>query len=53
MGKLRNIGYRGMLVIHPSAVPIANEVVSPAREEIEWQRGVVIRLAAGRRVDHG
>ena len=45
MGKLRNIGYRGMLVIHPSAVPIANEVFSPSREEIEWQRGVVIAMA--------
>jgi citrate lyase subunit beta/citryl-CoA lyase len=33
----RNIGYNGMSVIHPSHVPIVNEIFSPTEEEIsEW-----------------
>ena len=34
----RNIGYTGMTVIHPSHVPIVNDVFTPSRQEIEeWQ----------------
>ena len=34
----RELGYNGMTVIHPSHVPIVNEIFSPSEEEIsEWQ----------------
>jgi citrate lyase subunit beta/citryl-CoA lyase len=39
--RVREIGYRGSLLIHPSAVPIANEIFAPSKEEIEWNKGVL------------
>ncbi len=44
--RARAIGYRGALLIHPAAVPIANEVFAPSREEIEWNKGVLQTMAA-------
>ncbi len=41
----REIGFRGCLLIHPSAVPIANEIFSPSPEEIEWNKGVLQAMA--------
>lgn len=43
--RTRQIGYRGALLIHPAAVPIANEVFAPSREEIEWNKGVLRAMA--------
>jgi len=43
--RAREIGYRGALLIHPSAVPIANEVFAPSQEEIEWNKGVLRAMA--------
>ncbi len=37
----KSLGYVGKQVIHPSQIPIANEVFSPSKEEIEWARRVV------------
>jgi citrate lyase subunit beta/citryl-CoA lyase len=35
----RNLGYEGLMAIHPSQLPIINEVFSPSEEEIaEWHR---------------
>ncbi len=34
-------GFGGMLLIHPSHVPIANEVFSPTADEIAWAREIV------------
>jgi citrate lyase subunit beta/citryl-CoA lyase len=37
----RQLGYRGMMVIHPSHVPAVNDVFSPTRTQIEqWQATV-------------
>ena len=34
----RRLGYRGMMVIHPSHVPVVHEVFSPTAQEIaDWQ----------------
>lgn len=41
----REIGFRGCLLIHPSAVPVANEIFSPSSEEIEWNKGVLQAMA--------
>jgi citrate lyase subunit beta/citryl-CoA lyase len=37
----RDLGYNGMTVIHPSHVPIVNEIFSPSRDEIEEWQGLV------------
>jgi len=41
----RQIGYRCAFAIHPTAVPIANEVFAPSKEEIEWNKGVMHAMA--------
>jgi citrate lyase subunit beta/citryl-CoA lyase len=43
--RAREIGYRGSLLIHPTAVPIANEIFAPSKEEIEWNKGVMRAMA--------
>jgi len=43
--RAREVGFRGALLIHPSAVPIANEVFAPSQEEIEWNKGVLRAMA--------
>ena len=45
MKRARQLGYRSVMVIHPTAVPIANEVFSPSKEEIEWNKGVLKAMA--------
>ncbi|GAC1523951.1 MAG: CoA ester lyase [Chloroflexota bacterium] len=37
----RGLGYDGKWCIHPAQVPIANEVFSPAKQEIAWAKQVV------------
>ena len=37
----RSLGFTGKQVIHPSQVPIANEVFSPSKEEVEWAEKIV------------
>lgn len=48
--RLREIGFRSSLAIHPSAVPIANEVFAPSKEEIEWNKGVLRAMAEAEQV---
>ena len=47
--RARQIGYRGALLIHPAAVPIANEVFAPSQEEIDWNKGVLETMAEAER----
>lgn len=37
----RSLGYIGKWCIHPSQIPIANEVFSPTRDELQWARKVI------------
>jgi citrate lyase subunit beta/citryl-CoA lyase len=37
----RDIGYEGMMVIHPTHVPIVNEVFSPSADEVQRWREIV------------
>lgn len=39
--RARAVGYRCCLAIHPTAIPIANEIFAPSPEEIEWNKGVM------------
>ncbi len=43
----RNFGYLGANLIHPSHVPIANEVFGPSPEEIEHWTGLVAAVEQG------
>jgi citrate lyase subunit beta/citryl-CoA lyase len=40
----RRLGFGGKLCIHPSQVPVINEVFSPTQEEVEWSRRVLEAL---------
>jgi citrate lyase subunit beta/citryl-CoA lyase len=39
--RTKQLGYTGMLVIHPSHVPIVNQVFSPGAEEIAYWKGLL------------
>ncbi len=41
----RDLGYTGMMCIHPSHVPVINEVFSPSRQQIDEWTDIVQRLA--------
>ncbi|MFC4001246.1 HpcH/HpaI aldolase/citrate lyase family protein [Prauserella oleivorans] len=40
------LGFRGQIAIHPSHVPVLNEVFSPSAEEIEFREGLVAAFEA-------
>jgi len=42
----RNLGFTGKLAIHPSQVPILNEIFTPNRQEIERARKIVEAFSA-------
>lgn len=42
----RNIGYSGMLVIHPTHVPVVNEIFSPSASELARAVAILDRLCA-------
>ncbi len=37
----RSLGFVGKQVVHPSQIPVANEVFSPSEKELEWAATVV------------
>jgi malyl-CoA/(S)-citramalyl-CoA lyase len=49
----RALGFHGALAIHPSQVPIANEVFSPRAEEIAWAKRVLGAMAAPENAGRG
>ena len=44
--RAREVGFRGALAIHPTAVPIANAIFAPSLDEIAWNKGVLCAMAA-------
>ena len=49
----RALGYDGKWCIHPSQIPIANEVFAPAPAEVAWARRVVDTYAAAQQKGQG
>jgi citrate lyase subunit beta/citryl-CoA lyase len=43
----RGLGYTGMMVIHPSHVPVVNEVFTPTDEDVERWQGTLAALSGG------
>lgn len=39
--RAREVGFRGTFAIHPTAIPIANEIFAPSKQEIDWNKGVL------------
>jgi citrate lyase subunit beta / citryl-CoA lyase len=46
----RRLGYEGMMVIHPSHVPVVNSAFRPSDDRVAWARGVLDALAEAERV---
>ncbi|MET7392844.1 CoA ester lyase [Dactylosporangium sp. NPDC005572] len=49
----RRLGFRGMIVIHPSHVPAVNDVFTPSVEEVSFYRGLVAAYEEGARQGEG
>jgi citrate lyase subunit beta/citryl-CoA lyase len=47
----RQLGYRGQVVIHPTHVPVVNEVFTPTAEEIAYYQGLLTAMEEAER--HG
>jgi citrate lyase subunit beta / citryl-CoA lyase len=43
----RRLGFRGMIVIHPSHVPVVNDAFTPSAEEIAFYAGLVAAYEEG------
>jgi citrate lyase subunit beta / citryl-CoA lyase len=39
--RARDLGYRGKQVIHPFQIPVANEIFSPSKEDVELAKKVI------------
>lgn len=51
--KGRQLGFRGMIAIHPSHVAAVNEAFSPGAEEIEFHEGLVAAYQRAAAAGHG
>jgi citrate lyase subunit beta / citryl-CoA lyase len=49
----RRLGYRGMVCIHPSHVPVANEVFTPSAETIDHCRRMIAAFREAEAQGHG
>lgn len=38
----RQLGFRGMIAIHPSHVPVVNEAFTPTAQDVEFHEGLVV-----------
>ena len=47
--QLKQLGYTGMHLIHPSHVPVVNEVFTPSREEIAHWQGLLEAMESRRK----
>jgi citrate lyase subunit beta/citryl-CoA lyase len=43
----RRLGFRGMIAIHPSHVPVINEAFTPSAAEVDFYRGLVAAYEEG------
>ena len=49
----RQLGFRGMVVIHPTHVPVVNEAFSPTAEDIAFHEGLVAAYEEAAAAGHG
>ena len=48
---MRQLGYTGFTALHPSHVPVANEIFSPSQDEIAYWQGVVLAMEEAEKAD--
>lgn len=51
--RARALGFEGKSAIHPSQIPVCNEVFSPRPEEVAWAKSVVHELEKAARAGDG
>ena len=49
----RQLGFRGMVVIHPSHVPVVNEAFTPSAADVDFHQGLVDAYEAAAAQGHG
>ena len=49
----RQLGFRGMVVIHPSHVPVVNEAFSPTAEDVAFHEGLIAAYEEAAAAGHG
>jgi citrate lyase subunit beta / citryl-CoA lyase len=49
----RRLGFRGMIAIHPSHVPVVNEAFSPTAEDIAFHEGLLAAYEQAAAAGHG
>ena len=49
----RQLGFRGMVVIHPTHVPVVNEAFSPTAEDIAFHEGLIAAYEEAAAAGHG
>ncbi|MBI1376606.1 MAG: CoA ester lyase [Frankiales bacterium] len=49
----RQLGFRGMIAIHPSHVPVINDVFTPSDDEVAFYRGMVAAYEAAEAAGQG
>jgi citrate lyase subunit beta/citryl-CoA lyase len=49
----RQLGFRGMVVIHPGHVPVVNEAFSPTAEDVAFHEGLIAAYEQAAAAGHG
>ena len=49
--EMRQLGYTGFTALHPSHVPVANEIFTPSQDEIDYWQGVVLAMEEAEKAD--
>jgi citrate lyase subunit beta / citryl-CoA lyase len=49
----RQLGFRGMVVIHPTHVPVVNEAFSPTAEDVAFHEGLIAAYDEAAAAGHG
>jgi citrate lyase subunit beta/citryl-CoA lyase len=47
---IKALGFQGKMCIHPSQVPVVNEILSPSAADLEWSRKVIEAFEAAEKV---
>jgi citrate lyase subunit beta/citryl-CoA lyase len=38
----RNLGFEGMMILHPKELPLAHKYYSPSNEDLEWAKEIIL-----------
>lgn len=49
----KQLGFAGEIILHPSNVPVINEVYSPTKEQLDYYRGMIDAFSAAEKAGEG